>query len=164
MTWIAISVFIVLSVALVAYSRARVRRTQRVSGRVIKAKSAHAARANKTISDERDVFVPYKIEDAELGVVIDTHDKYVGVVTGKSCEKYGIKDGSVFLGDVVSEATSVAAGDFVVVDGKAESSNVGLRIRRVESANGSVVEFSDHRARPRSEVVAKITHILSGAA
>ncbi|WFU04504.1 hypothetical protein QA648_27365 (plasmid) [Rhizobium sp. CB3171] len=164
-TLVAVLIMLVAWGALALYARLRMKAIEEArratDGRVVKARSAHASRANKKISEDHDVFVPYALETEEG--VIDTTAKYIGIVAGKSCEKYGIRDGSIFLGDVIEGNLEINAGDFVVVNGEADQSNVGERIRRVERVNDATVEFVDHRSRPKDEVIAKITHILAAA-
>jgi len=144
-------------------------RLKREEGSVRRAEAAHAARARKVLPDDQtepEVYLPHVVDDF-FGGRVDTRGKYVGVVAGKSCVQYGFKDGAIYLGDRLTESTLIGSGDFVVVSGVAQGSNVGRRIRRVEAVDSDQVTFSPddagapHRPRTRAEIVAKITHILA---
>ncbi len=139
-----------------------------VEGRIRKAESAHAARARKMISEDvagRDVFIPNIVMDL-FEQPVETAEKYVGIVAGSSCRRFGFRDGAVFLGDKFGDTASLKVGDFVVIQGPATSSNVGRRIRRIEKVS-DLIEFTPdesgrpHRARSRRDIIAKITHVLA---
>lgn len=132
------------------------------------AQPAHAARAHKFVdgaSERFSVALPTNLHDI-YNHGIDTTGKHLGIVSGQSCTHYGLKDGDLFLGDPITEADHLREGDFVVVDAMAEGSNVRHRIRRISKV-GNLIEFNDdekgkpHRARNRSEIIARITHILA---
>lgn len=133
------------------------------------AKSSHAARANKLIPAE-DIEVPVVLPDTIFDVygrVVHADEKYVGVVRGDSCKRFGLPDGAFYLGEQMDSGISLETDDFVVVDGKTVGSNVGRRIRRVAEVAGDLVTFypdqlgNSHNNRPLSEISVKITHILA---
>lgn len=180
MNWLPTIILVLIAIAyfiaMIRFRRSRSAQLDQSTGispegsvRVRKAKGAHAARAKHVLPAdqvERDVYLPDVVPDF-YGDEVDTRPKYVGVVSGRSCLRYGFKDGAVFLGDEAPPEASIEPGDFVVVEAPASMSNMGRRIRRVESVNNGVLSFSPddsgklHRDRPASEVAAKITHILA---
>ena len=134
------------------------------------AEPTHAARARKNAGFWRRLQYPRIPESVcdIFGAEIDTANKFVGSVYGKSGRGFGLIDGSVYLADYLDNEGRLRLndGDIVVVDGPSAGSDVSKRIRVVKMVDGERVEFypdadSDpHRPRELEEVFAKVSHIL----
>lgn len=134
--------------------------------------ATHAARANKNASLWRRhqyVSLPDTIEDI-YGHDVTTGEKFVGSVFGKSCIRFGLHDGDVFLADILDgEArTKLTTGDIIVVDAPAEHSNLNRRIRKIQSiSEKGVIAFvkdaanKTHTVRNLDQAFARVSHVLT---
>jgi len=139
---------------------------------VRKAPAAHAARAARDIPDEAvspEVRLPALMVDPETGETVDTNKKELGSVAGGSCERFGLRNGMIFLGDPIGtdEASTISPGDLVVVDADDAHVNVSRRIRKVEAVDGDRFTFlPDAKGKPHTErdiqhISVRITHFLA---
>jgi hypothetical protein len=107
------------------------------------------------------------------GKRFDISGKFIGRVAGASMASCGMPAGETFIGDYIqtdSERHSLKNGDIVVVEGAAEFSETGLRLRIIDQTmSDDMVSFlSDGfgrapRKRPATEIVARVTHAIDNA-
>ena len=105
----------------------------------------------------------------DAGNHINVVDKFVGHAAGTSMLCYGIPSGATFIGDYLNDEDrkKLAHGDIVVVDGVAEFSETGFRMRAVDKLlpDEKVVFLKDGlgrqpRVRDLKEVYARVTYVI----
>ena len=129
----------------------------------------HAARAKSTSLVKQRRMPLTKIYHDVEGGRINMKNKFVGLVEGTSCVKYGIPDAATVLADRLHEdnnPTIISNGDLVIIDADAIKGASRNRFRKVTAVLGETVHFeSDSQGeldpRPISEVFAKVTHVNS---
>jgi hypothetical protein len=105
----------------------------------------------------------------QAGNRIDVSGKFVGQAIRESMASFGIPDGSTFIADYldVDQQLRLKSGDIVVVDGEANYSETGLRLRRIDRIENGMAFFQPdgfgkgRRERPASEIIAKVTHLVN---
>ena len=133
-----------------------------------KCKIVHASRANKMVPVVETRWWLAGLVRDDKGRRIPMHNKFLGCTEGNSMEDYGIPNHTRFIADRLTDAArkQLAHDDIVVVSAKAQRSNTGYRLRRVDRVQGDKVSFypdaknEGHRTRPLSEVAAKVVYVL----
>jgi hypothetical protein len=129
----------------------------------------HAAHAKPLgVEASKKWWPPGLIRD-NSGHVLPMASAFLGCTDGDSMKSFGIPNGSRFVADrLITSAAQheLKHEDIVVVHGKAARSESGYRLRRIDRIEGENALFLkdgkgfDHRSRPLSEVIARVTHIL----
>jgi hypothetical protein len=140
----------------------------RLFGRQPRLVIAHAARAGKQVTEpaERVVsrFVTWRSADNKT---LDFDRYFIVQADGNSLKHKGIDSKTRFLALRLDENSKMRLlpGSVVVINAPAKYSNVGRRLRVVDSLSGDTVTFetapgeqSEHRSRPLSEIEGVITH------
>lgn len=130
----------------------------------------HAARAKRMgLAQKRRLPLTKIYRDID-GTRINMKNKFVGLVEGRSCVKYGVPDAATVLADRlhVDSSTIISVGDLVIIDADAMTGASRNRFRKVVSVEGETVHFEadshgDLDPRPIGEIFAKVTHINSMA-
>lgn len=99
------------------------------------------------------------------GHVVAVGHRMIGETLGGSMAKFGLPDGSTFVGDFLSDDDrhSVANGEVVVV----EESGGSLVLRRVEQVMADDVSFlpdgygESHPSAPVASLKARVTHVVA---
>lgn len=94
--------------------------------------------------------------------------KFVGVADGNSMASFDIPHHATFIADYLGpeDASSLVYGDIIVIDGPAEFSETGLRLRVfAQISQGEFTLLRDGfgrqpRTRPVSELRVKVTHVV----
>jgi hypothetical protein len=109
------------------------------------------------------------------GVPLDLSDRFVGVVDGDSCSRFGLRNGAEFVARFLAddEKPFLKRNDVVVVDADAkhhetgEDLETGRRLRIVDFVEDGNIRFRKdgygrpRRSRPLGEVEALLTHVRS---
>lgn len=106
----------------------------------------------------------------EDGNYFDVTDKFIGHAVGNSMLCYGIPSGATFIGNYLNsdeEKRALPHGEMVVVDGVAEFSETGYRLRTIDriEPDGTAHFLPDTynrqpRNRPMTEITASVTHVI----
>lgn len=141
-----------------------------VFGRPILQVVAHAARASRSVNlaVERPLsrFVTIKSSD---GQKIDADQSFVVIASGDSLVSKGISRGDKLLARkiVIDDIKRIARGAVLVVNGPAEYSNTGRRLRVFSHAQDKMVYFSPEdgssqfKGRPLDQIEGVVTHKIS---
>jgi hypothetical protein len=133
--------------------------------------AVHASRAERLphgVSAEGKWLLGGFVYDQD-GKHIDIANKFIGHAAGNSMLCYSIPSGATFIGDQLDEhgRKSLVHGDIVVVDGVAEFSETGFRLRAIDALlpDGRVSFLRDGlgrqpRVRDLSEVYARVTYVI----
>ncbi|WP_315767068.1 MULTISPECIES: hypothetical protein [unclassified Bradyrhizobium] len=106
----------------------------------------------------------------EQGKSMDLTGKFIGHAAGSSMVAYGIPAGATFIGELIQadeKRTGIPHGEIIVVDGAAEFSETGFRLRCLDriTPDGQATFLKDGfgrqpRPRPASEIYARVTHVI----
>tara|TARA_R110000868_G_scaffold13223_4_gene62096 strand:+ start:8506 stop:8973 length:468 start_codon:yes stop_codon:yes gene_type:complete len=128
----------------------------------------HAARAKPLTKNSTNRWLLAGFVRGSDGRRIKVRNKFLGRADGDSMAKFGIKNGSSFIADRLSEedVRSLKKFDIVVVHGPAKASSTGYRLRRIDRIEDDAVKFlpdgndEHHRDRGVADVKARVKYVV----